>query len=318
MRLAAGAAKGVTPNDMLKGLVDGMNAAGFKVVNSQTTKLAGQDAVEVIMEVPPQGTLVPASNMVQFAVFKGDDMYFITLMGPLMPEVVKFAEMSANTFVVGAPTVAKPAPPKDAKPLTGADWDKLATDTAKAIGFTDSTYEAWELPAATTWESVFQAYADQIAAIGIKDKGTIKEFTGGKLAVWVNNDVTGAVVVYFIASSDSTKSAYILALAGTLPASMTSSSSSSTSSASSSSASSASGNPIPPGKSGLLVKSFYGDEINFTIAGKLYKIPANGELLIILDPGKYNLSANIPGKGELTDTVELEADSGVRYTFAAQ
>ncbi len=74
---------------------------------------------------------------------------------------------------------------------------------------------------------------------------------------------------------------------------------------------------VPPGKAGLLVVSFVGKEINFTIAGKLTKIPPNGESFIVVDPGKQNLSANVPGLGDLTDTLDLKADQIFQYTISA-
>ena len=56
--------------------------------------------------------------------------------------------------------------------------------------------------------------------------------------------------------------------------------------------------PMPtlaPGTGGLLVVNFLGSELNYTIAGKLYKIPPNGQVLIVLGAGHYTFSLDAPG-----------------------
>ncbi len=67
---------------------------------------------------------------------------------------------------------------------------------------------------------------------------------------------------------------------------------------------------VPPGKAGLLIRNYVTSEITFNIKDKEYKIPKSpgggvpGELLIILDPGKYTYSASIPAGG-INGEVEL-------------
>jgi hypothetical protein len=333
--------------------------------------------------------------------------------------------------------VPKPAAPKEAKSVAGtADWDKMAADLAKGIGFTNFVYEAWELPAKSTWDETFKYYNDQLKATGWTGDGITKDFTGGKVGVWLNTDGKTGLVIIFLTSPDGTKPAYDLAVFGlttpvpvlpkdatqitqnaaveasvkqlavaagfgdyvsevyTLPATFkwddlrayyddqmtqagwkakgtvsdidattklgmwidsntqtgmlllyiagTSSadpavsvaifglSTTSTTPATSASTTPAAQPtvaptqaapaanlspaatdkyPFPPGKAGWVVKSFIGDELNYTFAGKLYKIPGNGEVFIVMDPGKYTFSINIPGKGEATGEVELKADA---------
>ena len=64
---------------------------------------------------------------------------------------------------------------------------------------------------------------------------------------------------------------------------------------------------IPPGMGGLMVTNFYGNDINYEIGGKLYKIPANGTQIILLAPGKYPYSADIAAKGRAGGTIEIQA-----------
>ncbi|MBI5033414.1 MAG: hypothetical protein HZB51_23075 [Chloroflexi bacterium] len=71
---------------------------------------------------------------------------------------------------------------------------------------------------------------------------------------------------------------------------------------------------IPAGMGGLMVTNFYGNEINYEIGGKLHKIPANGTQIILLAPGKYPFSADIPAKGRAGGTIEIQA--GVYTTQA--
>jgi len=48
--------------------------------------------------------------------------------------------------------------------------------------------------------------------------------------------------------------------------------------------------PIPAGMGGLIVSHELGVEMNYTIGGKLYKVPANGNTIIYLPPGRYQFS----------------------------
>jgi hypothetical protein len=65
---------------------------------------------------------------------------------------------------------------------------------------------------------------------------------------------------------------------------------------------------VPAGKAGLLVRNFFGQPLNYTIAEKQYKIPANSEQFIVLDPGKYPASGNILGQVEDWETVDLQVN----------
>jgi hypothetical protein len=65
--------------------------------------------------------------------------------------------------------------------------------------------------------------------------------------------------------------------------------------------------PLAPGMGGVIVTNFIGQEINYDLAGKLYKIPANGKEVIQLPPGKYSYGANIPGFGRSNGTIEIQA-----------
>ncbi len=75
---------------------------------------------------------------------------------------------------------------------------------------------------------------------------------------------------------------------------------------------------IPTGMGGLVVFNYYGQEMNIDVAGKLYKVPGNGSLVIHLPPGKHNWSADIPGLGRAGATVEIEVGRYTSQSFAAR
>jgi len=111
--------------------------------------------------------------------------------------------------------VPKPAPKPNSKPAEkNATWDKIAGDAAKALDFANYVYEAWELPANSTWDETFKYYSDQMAAAGWAGQGTVQDFEGGKVGAFVHTDTKTGLVIFFLASPDGTKSAYDLAIFG--------------------------------------------------------------------------------------------------------
>lgn len=75
---------------------------------------------------------------------------------------------------------------------------------------------------------------------------------------------------------------------------------------------------IPSGQGGLLVINYYGRELNYTVAGKLYTVPANAQKAIYLPPGNVNYSANIPGVGNAGGTLEIKTGVCFVQSWAAQ
>ncbi len=73
---------------------------------------------------------------------------------------------------------------------------------------------------------------------------------------------------------------------------------------------------IPAGQGGLLVVNYYGQQMNYTIAGTLYKIDGNGRKVIFLAPGKQNYSANIPGVGDANGTLDIIAGQCFTQSWA--
>jgi hypothetical protein len=73
---------------------------------------------------------------------------------------------------------------------------------------------------------------------------------------------------------------------------------------------------IPAGQGGLLVVNYYGQQMNYTIAGTLYKIDGNGLKVIFLAPGKQNYSANIPGVGDANGTLDIVAGQCFTQSWA--
>jgi hypothetical protein len=75
---------------------------------------------------------------------------------------------------------------------------------------------------------------------------------------------------------------------------------------------------LEPGKGGLIVRNFYGNDMTFTIAGTQHTVPANGETYIVLDPGDYAWSAFIPGTGQANGKITIVAGQRIVLPFAAR
>ena len=133
---------------------------------------------------------------------------------------VMFASLAmASPTLAQGPTgkgnVTKPKPPAQAKAVAGtADWDKLAADAATSLGFKNYVYEAWELPANSTWDDTVKYYNDQLKQAGWSGDGVTQDITGGKLGAWVDSTTSTGVVIVFVASPDGTKPAYDFAIFG--------------------------------------------------------------------------------------------------------
>ncbi len=77
---------------------------------------------------------------------------------------------------------------------------------------------------------------------------------------------------------------------------------------------------IPKGSGAILAVSYVGNrDTNFTIAGKTYVVPANGKTLIVLAPGHYTFTVQIPAwaKGSKTDVIDIVADRYILYSIVA-
>lgn len=61
---------------------------------------------------------------------------------------------------------------------------------------------------------------------------------------------------------------------------------------------------LPAGMGGLIVYNWLGAELNYTVGGKLYKIPPNSHVIIVLAPGKYTFSLDAPGLKAACSTAE--------------
>ena len=66
----------------------------------------------------------------------------------------------------------------------------------------------------------------------------------------------------------------------------------------------------PAAMEGLLIKSYIGETVVFTIAGQQYFIPAGVQQTVQLDPGQYNFTASLPYVAQ-TGTINLTAGQGV-------
>ena len=112
-------------------------------------------------------------------------------------------------------TTPHPAAQSNATPMTKtADTDKVAADIAKWQGFANFVYEAWQLPASATWDDTFNYYNDQMKQAQWDGQGSVEDFPGGTVGSWVNDSTKTGLVLLFVASPDSTKPAYTIAVFG--------------------------------------------------------------------------------------------------------
>ncbi len=77
---------------------------------------------------------------------------------------------------------------------------------------------------------------------------------------------------------------------------------------------------IPRGSGAILAVSYVGNrDANFTIADKTYVVPAMGKTLIVLAPGHYNFTVQLPAmaNGSKTDQIDIVADRYITYSIVA-
>lgn len=66
---------------------------------------------------------------------------------------------------------------------------------------------------------------------------------------------------------------------------------------------------IPKGMSGVIVYNYISNQsVNFTLQGKLTIVPPNDKRLVVIAPGKYTYTLNVPGRGGWNDDIEMLAD----------
>lgn len=146
----------------------------------------------------------------------------VTLLLLVMALVVACGGSPATSApAVAGKAAAKPAAQPGSKPAPAekkADWDKIAADVSKAVGFTKYEYDAWELPAETKWADTL-AYYDGVAASNGwgATHGQVADIDGGHYGVWKVADASGAtafLVIFQINSADGKVPTYTLAIIG--------------------------------------------------------------------------------------------------------
>lgn len=70
-----------------------------------------------------------------------------------------------------------------------------------------------------------------------------------------------------------------------------------------------------PVSEGLLIKSYVGETVVFTIDGEQHFIPAGAEQTIQLDPGQYNFTASLPYVAQ-TGTIDVAAGQGITLSLS--
>jgi hypothetical protein len=56
----------------------------------------------------------------------------------------------------------------------------------------------------------------------------------------------------------------------------------------------------------LIVVNNYGQEFGFDISSKLYKVPANSSLVILLSPGSHTYSGTLAGYAGRSGNVDIQ------------
>ena len=77
--------------------------------------------------------------------------------------------------------------------------------------------------------------------------------------------------------------------------------------------------PATTGQGGIVVKNYWGNQMDFNIGDTEYFVPANGQLFIALPAGDYTFSANVEGEDSSARTGEILLTTGQRLDlgFAA-
>ena len=66
---------------------------------------------------------------------------------------------------------------------------------------------------------------------------------------------------------------------------------------------------VAKGKGGVLAHNYFGKELNFTMDGQEYQIPANSDLFVSLDEDSYTYSANVFGADNTERMGEVDVTS---------
>ncbi|MBI4790170.1 MAG: hypothetical protein HY782_24310 [Chloroflexi bacterium] len=121
-------------------------------------------------------------------------------------------ELTDDELVGQAPQVADI--PGGKQIANTPDLDKLAANIAKWVGFTKSTYEAWELPATSTWEDTLTYYDEQMLQAGWDGEGEIDEFDDMIFGLWVDETTKTGLVIIYVPSPDGVQPAFDIAVFG--------------------------------------------------------------------------------------------------------
>lgn len=94
------------------------------------------------------------------------------------------------------------------------EMDTLVNALTRKLNMTEVKYEAWRSPASTVWEETLKYYSDQMAQAGWGGQGLTQDFDGGKIGVWINQETKTALVLIFIAPTQTDTAVYEIAVFG--------------------------------------------------------------------------------------------------------
>ncbi len=139
------------------------------------------------------------------------------------------AELLAGIPVTSGEETAIPAIPQPtdtaldtSKPTPMGDplehqlqWDVIAQQVVKSVGFSTFTYDVFQLPANAAWEDTLAYYEIQAAAAGWGDAPSqTNEMAGGHYAVWSVTRTDGTTTYFVVAQVDTSDSTLTLNILG--------------------------------------------------------------------------------------------------------
>ncbi len=175
----------------------------------------------------PGNTDFPGGGFVTLRVYMGKTHAYVFINGAggsneLTADATKFLDSIQPGADSGSQSSAQPSADAAANPTAGStasgiplparmegaivlpnspELTQVVTPLAKAANFTESMYEAYQLPSATTWNDVTKFYSDQVTKIGWKSADIVanaQDMGGGNMiGSWANSTLKTGIMAIF-------------------------------------------------------------------------------------------------------------------------
>jgi hypothetical protein len=211
--------------DELIAMVNGFVTSGEITGNAENGLLAKLDAIK---QKATDGQFSPAANEIgafvnEVQAQSGKKITTAASTALITKAQVVAAELMAVVPMTGnevQPTVAamenmtKPAPLGD-QLKHQIQWDAIALQVVQSVGFSTFTYDLYQLPANTTWDSTLAYYTTEAATADWGDApGQTNEIAGGHYAVWTAADSNGSTNYFIVAQMDTSDGSFTLNIFG--------------------------------------------------------------------------------------------------------